>query len=649
MRSLSWMWEKVDVSRSGAAGDLSKMFKNEGVDEPGVFARNAPPADATLLAREVIQNSWDAARELKDERSRLGQDVDFSIEFRFKEFRGAQKRDFAAAAGLDELAERVDAVGPGQAGESARARLGLSREDCLDQLDDDTPLRILEIHESGTTGMYGPFVDTKSKLYLALVSIGFTAKAQGSGGSYGYGKAGLIRGSGTHSVLAYTCFEGREDDPGVTRRLLGMAYWGRHEIGDLSYTGFGRFGVDRGGSTVPFENGEADAVANSLGMDTRSASSLEELGSSFVLIDPTVDPASLKVAIERNWWPALNDHDFSVEIHTADGDVLIPRPKSDDLLRPFIRGYELARVAQDSDLEGEYSKGFQRVSLSNGDPVDIGRLGLVADVKGWSYPVRESSDGGEDAVVRHRSLVALVRGPKMVVQYLEAGQAMPFVRGTFVAGPEVDDLLRQTEPKAHDSWQAKVDTDGMDPDAPVVADKVVRGIKRRVREFRDLLKPPTPDRRDIRLPVLEQLFRQVLDGEGTRMTGPEATPRLVSISLDQDLERVEGPTSEIRLTGRARIALSKHHPTGSGPVDVRIRYVIVEEGGPGTPCEIEISPPSEFDAIDLEKGWFRGELDTEEVEFRFRTVPYAADWSGKLAVTADPIAQTAEPTESVTS
>lgn len=88
--------------------------------------------------------------------------------------------------------------------------------------------------------MYGPFIQARStKLFLALISVGYTVKAVGSGGSYGYGKAGLITASATRTVLAYTCFREQADDPGVTRRLLGMTYWGQHEVVN-SFTGFAR-------------------------------------------------------------------------------------------------------------------------------------------------------------------------------------------------------------------------------------------------------------------------------------------------------------------------------------------------------------------------------------------------------------------------
>ncbi len=65
--SRKWYWEKTDPSHSGSSGDLSKLFKNENIKQPGVFSVGAPSADATVLAREVIQNSWDAAIEFRED------------------------------------------------------------------------------------------------------------------------------------------------------------------------------------------------------------------------------------------------------------------------------------------------------------------------------------------------------------------------------------------------------------------------------------------------------------------------------------------------------------------------------------------------------------------------------------------------------
>ena len=58
-----WWWEDVDPNRTGVSGDFAKEFKNETVKEPGILASDHIPAEASLLVRESIQNSWDAARE----------------------------------------------------------------------------------------------------------------------------------------------------------------------------------------------------------------------------------------------------------------------------------------------------------------------------------------------------------------------------------------------------------------------------------------------------------------------------------------------------------------------------------------------------------------------------------------------------------
>ena len=131
-----------------------------------------------------------------------------------------------------------------------------------------------------------------------------------------------------------------------------------------------------------------------------------------------------------------------------------------------------------------------------GRQLRLGSLGLIAEPGGWSYEPDPEEGSGDTA---QRSLVALVRGPRMVVEYYEAGRSRPFVRGAFVAADEVDELLRQTEPKAHDSWQVRVD-EADDPGRLAVADAVLRRIREHVRKFRDQLKPAARPAEDVRLP-----------------------------------------------------------------------------------------------------------------------------------------------------
>jgi hypothetical protein len=457
-----------------------------------------------------------------------------------------------------------------------------------------------------------------------LISLGYTAKRDGSGGSYGYGKAGLIRGSAIRTVVAYTAFRERPGDVGVTRRLLGMTYWGQHDLDGVSFTGFARFGRElKSGSVRPFENDEADRLAASLGIEVRDPANVDEHGTTFLLIEPTVRPDDLSSAIARNWWPALEDGRMTVTV-SAGGSTSVPRPMKDPILRTFVDAYHLAATDQDNAKPNQYRQTFRRVAIGDRQ-LRLGALGLVAEPGGWSY--ESDTDSGDDDV-QHRSLVALVRGPRMVVEYLDVGRGRPFVRGAFVAHEEVDELLRQTEPKAHDSWQTRLDELGSDPDAPRVADAVLRRVREHVRKFRDQLRPASRPAEDVRLPELERLFGRIFSSSGTSMPTPQSAERPYSISVDESL--ASAGSGRIRLTGRVKYALAEHHEEPSTEVDIVISYRFVEDGGLGEEAELSITPPAGFVQTEQRPYVFRGDLGRRRIAFKFESGPYPADWSGRL-------------------
>ena len=629
-----WDWEEIDAGRSGSSGDLAKLFKNEGAKNPGALKVGAPPTDATLLARESIQNSWDAARALAKKLHDDGvEPPPFTMRFRYRSLVGADKAELVSSLGLSELADR--------AGRSDRKKLGLAAEDALDELDQpEEPLRILLAEEEGTTGMDGPWKGADSRLYLALVSIGFTVKAEGSGGSYGYGKAGLIRASATRTVIAHTCFGERADDSGVTRRLLGMTYWGLHDLDDNSYTGFARLGVPGDGPVVPFENDTADALARSLGIRIRDPEVVDDLGSTFLLVDPIVEPGDLCRAVERSWWPALTDRLIDVEIEDVDGTILHPRPMRDDVLRTFVRGYELATQHQDNSPENEFKRRLKPYQPAGSKQYELGSIGLNADLASWSY-AHDSGAEDDDAAVDHRTLVALVRGPRMVVEYLPVGRNQPpYVRGVFVADEQIDDLLRQTEPKAHDAWLPKLEEEGIDRDAPKVADQVLRRIGQHVREFKKQLKPPPTREQDIHLPLLDDLFRDLVEDRGTRNPPPPPPdPRRVAIRVTRGVEQAGGDA--IRLAATAKFNLTSNHPDAEAEVRLVFRYAFDEDGALGDDCPLELGDlPAGFAILgrDDRGTTVEGVLTHDETTFSLRSHSYDADWSGQLIVIGDVIA-----------
>ncbi len=633
----AWVWERTDEKRSGSSGDVAKLFKHEGAKQPGAFAIGAPRPEATLMAREVIQNSWDAARELRAE---LGDAApDFEIEFIFQDHIDESKKSLIERLDLAGLAGQLATVGA--QGDDARSKIGLGSSNVLDRLASDSPVKLLTIVERGTTGMYGPFVQARSKLFLALISVGYTVKAVGSGGSYGYGKAGLIAASATRTVIAYTCFRERPDDPEVTRRLLGMTYWGQHEVGDNSFTGFARFGDDDGSWVKPFVNEEADAIAVSMGLDKRDPSKLSDLGTTFVLVDPEVAPEELQVAIGRNWWPAMLDEAFHPIIRHIDASGLAERfdvrPRKDPLLQSFIRGWELATTPQDNSLPTDYRKDLGNAPGTVGAP-PLGSIGLHADLGGWSYSqVEEVEQENDDEVanITQVSLVALLRGPRMVVEYYPyAAGKQPFVRGVFVASEAVDDLLRQTEPKAHDAWLAKGTEEGVDPRAPIVAGEVIKKIRASVRDFQKRLKPPPPDPGDVKLPVFQELFRNLMTGKGPGRPKPPASgPRDVSVHVRQKPVVADNGV-DLVLTATVDVALATAYTAADeAAVTARFGYKFLEDGASGEKCNLSVVPPEGFSAADGTT--FRGQLGRTSVRFELRSEAYSADWSGRLVVSCE--------------
>ncbi|MCY3786970.1 MAG: hypothetical protein OXG47_09645 [bacterium] len=91
---------------------------------------------------------------------------------------------------------------------------------------------------------------------------------------------------------------------------------------------------DPDGTVRPFENEAADEVAASLGLTVRNPETPELLGTTFLLVEPTVSEHDLVVAIERYWWPALEEDDFNAVVEGDEG-LLHPRPRSDPVLASF--------------------------------------------------------------------------------------------------------------------------------------------------------------------------------------------------------------------------------------------------------------------------------------------------------------------------
>jgi hypothetical protein len=126
-----------------------------------------------LLAREVIQNSSDAAstlrRESKNER------IPFRMEFLFRQLEGSAKRSFIDATHLSDLFNRGIKVGS--------EKLGINSEVDLGKILGQGPLEILEMSDYGARGLKGsPKSMKKSAYYNCLLTIAASKNKEGNSG-----------------------------------------------------------------------------------------------------------------------------------------------------------------------------------------------------------------------------------------------------------------------------------------------------------------------------------------------------------------------------------------------------------------------------------------------------------------------------------
>lgn len=626
-KSAEWVFqEPPEYGAAGLTGDVVKMFRGELRPLPGFLAERQPGASTTLFVRELIQNSMDAHFEWKKGHSSAAR---LDMTFEFEELSGRRLDSFVDAAGLGPLSKR-------STGEELTGKLGLPEDAWLAEGNTTLPLTILRVTESGTTGMYGPWKRTGTairKMVAALLEFGNNEKPVDAGGSYGFGKTGLAKASRARIVIAYTCFEDPAPDNGATRRLYGVAYWGQHKMSEKEFTGFGGLGkpVDEAvaasaGITEPFVDDEADRIAESLGLKVRSVDGELGCGTSFVIIDPDFDAAELKNAIEIYWWPALERKQLWTTIVGKDGSPYPPRPKIDPDLKPFADALEYAEgktkppSTKPCDVED-----FKYLNKS------LGSLGMVIDDTpgSWSF-----SDDVNDI-----SMAALVRKTGLVIKYETTPTALPKVRGVFSASDDVNDILRLSEPKAHDEWVDIKDSD-IPEESRKFAKKAKEDVRRSLRDFASKFAPKID-----RPPAVLKEFNSYFAGSkpgGTKPSVPTNDPW--KLTFGQSRLESAGDESSVRQLAVVSVRLKDR----IDPVEVAVELGFGAMEGDGRfstlllDCIVDDAPDG-FARVVGATNVFRGMLSSSgDFEFHVRSSDYPADWQCGFEATITPWLEWAE-------
>ncbi len=562
-------WEWVEKPPLGGmdASAMSKLFRNQ--ETSGVDS----------LSRETLQNSWDAAESPEG----------FRMVFRFEEFSGPNKKLVADALKLRSLDEYEQNVRP----------MDFGKKNALKDLEDlSKPLRILYVEDYGAHGLRGPIAwKSKSELFKAIYDIGSSDKNASAGGSYGFGKSAMFINSRIYCVVAYSAFASGYSRPGnsaevdsASRRLIGFAWWKGHSQGTREYDGRGMLA----NGSVPFEDAEADALAVLMKIPVRNPKVAAERGTTFAIIDHSVDPDELMDSLETNWWPAIERHGLKIEVY-VNGKPRTPNPARLADIQPYRRAYRVAMGEEAGPGEWKWSAETAPPLEAFGE-IQPGRLSIV---RLNPNNIQEGMDGAQGAKV------ALVRKPHMVVSY-QAYPSSHILRGAYVASEAVDDrgteeneLLRLAENAAHDRWSKKVETDAQDRRPWQLAGIVSERISQAVAQIRDALAEESIDDR-VRSSLLAEYLEVSGDGLGRSNDVIDPPPRMFKIERGEvDLTPDPADPKKIKIHQPVTITLvSKRRK--SSRVAITASCVLVEDGGSGgtkIPMELtdgETSPSFEY-------------------------------------------------------
>lgn len=547
------------------------------------------------LAREALQNSRDA--KLEGRRLR--------VDFRFVELAGEEKAEFVDALDLTALAKR-------------RELLGLPAGTCLETLGDpQVSIRILLVSDFGTFGLWGDPYKPGSHLRRLLLTLGDRSKArqdEHSGGSYGFGKAVYSSSSRIRTIIAYSRFDDNAEGE-INTRLLGCGYYQSFEKNDDMYDGRALFGrpakIRKETVFAPFENDEAHALAAQLGIPHRG-----ESGTTIAILDAQLEAAELVRGIETWWWPALVEKSMDVTVHDADGTRHVPRTRRPDL-RPYVEAFHIA-----TKMAEPIGKSQQRMNFH--------RVGAVAIGDGGAVLVDEA-ELAEVPDDDRESRVALVRSPRMVVQYLRIPGSGPVVQGAFVASEEVDNWLKISENPAHDVWDdTSPDLDRFPPEAREVVRVLPQRIKGAVQRFRrEALPKPDVARKSLRVfeATLGRLFKNKSTGVPDSPDKP-TNPVHFSFVRQPSVEALDEEGEQISFVTKFNLSLDGAHASNSGEIELSLDCDIVEdEGGIGAPLPLRVA----IDGNDLaeagERLWVGKIHKGRTISVSVKSAPYERDWT----------------------
>jgi hypothetical protein len=428
----TWHFEKMARAGSitGSAVMESLIGANLGVEE--------------ILAREALQNSCDATLEKQKTRIKITQ-----------------------IANDNQILENIE----------FHSKLANHIQHTFYQHDDRNESEYTNhviIEDFNTCGLGGDIEHiNESSHFSRLVYHNATGikvgNLQNVGGSFGRGKAAYPSASHICTVFYYTVFL---DETGTSKsRLIGVSYAREYvNTNEERMTGRAFWGIrdteDNDFFVSPIVGQQAHEYAKKIGFTQRAEG---ETGTSILILKCHVDLNQLCSAIETWWWPRLSDQLLDIDIHDSSGKQYTVQPKQNITLQRFIDTYEEIGNQHRSEMIN-YSQ-VKEANIAYGEFV---------------YKIIDASQAQLDVESEQlQNSIALIRGPRMVVEYLypRGMSNVNYGCGVFVASKntEIDDFFKRSEPPAHDKWADK--SERLSESEKKILKKILDGIRKQFREF----------------------------------------------------------------------------------------------------------------------------------------------------------------------
>jgi len=335
----------------------------------------------------------------------------------------------------------------------------------------------------------------------------------------------------------------------------------------------------------PHEDLVADQVAREMGIKTRDPRKSDERGTTFAIVDHSVDPEKLVSCIEDSWWPAIEHRGLRVRV-LVDGKPLKVDPSRRPNLEPFRKAYGIATGERElTDDTWRWSKSGPGEVLAPFEGLPAGSLGIVR--------VSPEAQAGTDEVTDAK--VALMRNAHMVIGVKHFDSAQP-LRGVYIAGekgqasdgPSENDWLRKTENAIHTEWNPYPLKEANDERPWLLAGEVKERIQKAVDYIRALFNKENSDDR-VRSSLLAEYLDLSGDGAGARRNQKQRKEGQFTIEEGSDELRVDpqSPLSKILVERSFKVSLTKKRPT---TVQVRISgwCYIVEDGSGSTKLPAQV-------------------------------------------------------------